>query len=105
MLERVNSIIKTVCGIVGETYGETPDCATLFSDKGVNVRRSVSAARQFSHYAMHCILGYSVTFIARMTGTTRNSVFRNVKKTKDLIGTDQQYRIINDKIKEKITVL
>lgn len=105
MQEKVNSIIKTVCGIVGEVYGDTPDSTALFSDKEKNVRRNVAAARQFSHYTMHCILGYSVTFIARMTETTRNNVFRNVKKTKDLIGTDPQYKIINDKIKEEITVL
>jgi len=101
MQERINDVIRTVCGTVGEAYGETPDPKTLFASKSGNVRRSVAAARQFAHYAMHRLLGFSVTYIARATGTTRACVFSNVRKCEKLTDLYADYQEIKDKILNK----
>jgi len=90
--------MNTVCDVVGEVYNDKLDNLDLFTVKAQNIKRSVAAARQFTHYVMHHILGFSATFSAKTTNMTRNTVFRNNKKVRDLLLADKQYRIINEKL-------
>lgn len=94
--------MSLVCETVGEAMGGAPDHATLFSAKERNVSRSVAAARQFAHYTMHETLGYSVTFIARTTNTTRANVFSNVRKCRQMSELYPDYTAIKNKIENKI---
>lgn len=102
MQERVNKVTSLVCEAVGEVFGETPDTDTLFSVKKRNINRRVSAARQFTHYLLHKTFGYSITFIARMTQTTRTNVFSNIRKCRQLSEIYPDYATIRNKIDEKI---
>jgi len=104
MQEKVNEIIRNVCWVINECcapcYYVCPE--TLFAEKNKNVPRGVSLARQISHYIMHNTLGYSVTFIARTTNTTRANVFTNVRKCRQLSELYPDYAEIKNKTENKI---
>lgn len=103
MQEKVNNIIHIVCEVVGlNPLNLNADYRALFGSKECNVLRDIATARQLVHYVMHCELGYSVTFVAKTTGTKRDSVFRNVRKAKGFLGIDRNYKKLLERIKERI---
>lgn len=103
MREKVNKIIKIVCDVVGvNPLNFVEEYRTLFGCKERNVLREIATARQLVHYVMHCELGYSVTFTAKMTETTRGNVFNNVRKAKGFLQVDNEYRELLERIKELI---
>lgn len=104
MQEKVNNIISIVCEVVGlNPLNLNEEYRALFDCKERNVLRNIATARQLVHYVMHCELGYSVTFIAKMTGTKRDSVFRNVRKAKGFLCVDKNYKELLEQIKERIS--